>query len=375
MRILFHIALLVSFTTVLAQHKVTFQGQASAIAGYSPDAELDLLAGARYIPQINYLYQLDSNNLFDIELSYNLSGNFSTIPLDTSSTQTTVSPYRAWARYYSKHLEVRAGLQKIDFGSATLLRPLQWFNEIDPRDPLQLTNGVYGVLTKYSFLNNANIWVWGLYGNLKTRGFDAIETNKTKPEIGGRIQLPTKDGEIALSYHHRIADASKILMSDLFTNISEDRIAIDGKWDKTIGLWFEASQSIKNQDIGFLTNQSMLNVGMDYTFGIGNGLNAMGEHLVLAYNSTDFNLDNIANITATTLSYPLGMFDNLMTIAYYNWQTEDLAFFINYQHSFNKITGYVMAFYNPATQQGIRENDFTNSFSGPGIRLMCVYNH
>merc|ERR1712127_1137306 len=105
----------------------------------------------------------------------------------------------------TNQFELRVGLQKIDFGSASLLRPIQWFNQIDPRDPLQLTNGVYGVLGRYYFLNNANIWLWTLYGNEKTRGFDALETNKKVPEFGGRIQYPTKKGEIALSYHHRSA--------------------------------------------------------------------------------------------------------------------------------------------------------------------------
>ena len=62
-------------------------------------------------------------------------------------------------------LHIEPGLQKINFGSATMLRPLMWFDQVDPRDPLQLTDGVWGVLGRYYFLNNANIWLWGLYGN------------------------------------------------------------------------------------------------------------------------------------------------------------------------------------------------------------------
>lgn len=33
------------------------------------------------------------------------------------------------------------------------------------REPSQLTDGVYGVLVKYYFQNNANLWAWGLIGN------------------------------------------------------------------------------------------------------------------------------------------------------------------------------------------------------------------
>jgi len=54
-------------------------------------------------------------------------------------------------------------LQKINFGSATLFRLLMWFDRIDPRDPLKLTDGVYGLLLRYYFHNNTNIWLWGLY--------------------------------------------------------------------------------------------------------------------------------------------------------------------------------------------------------------------
>lgn len=131
------------------------------------------------------------------------------------------------------------GLQKIDFGSATILRPLQWFNQIDPRDPLQLTNGVYGIMGRYTFLNNANIRIWGLYGNEKARGFDVVPTNNSIPEFGGRIQHPVPKGELAFSYHHRSANTKTLGHVSALNKIPENRIGLDGKWDLGIGLWFE----------------------------------------------------------------------------------------------------------------------------------------
>lgn len=50
--------------------------------------------------------------------------------------------------------ELRLGLQKINFGSAQLFRPLMWFDKMDPRDPLQMTDGVWGALYRYYFRNN-----------------------------------------------------------------------------------------------------------------------------------------------------------------------------------------------------------------------------
>lgn len=352
-----------------------FSGQVSALGSYNFDNALPLQIAGRYIPTLDYDINLKKNRLIDFEAAANISGSFSSHPFDTMSTDGNISPYRAWARYSAHQFEIRLGLQKIDFGSATLLRPLQWFNQVDPRDPLQLTNGVYGALGRYYFLNNANVWVWLLYGNEKTRGFDAVETNKKKPEYGGRIQYPTPRGEIAASYHHRTANAENIMQSSYFEQIPEDRFGLDGKWDVKVGLWFEATHIVKHKDIGILTNQTLFNIGTDYTFGIGNGLNVVAEHLLMALDHKAFEFKNNSNITATTLSYPVGLFDNLSTILFYNWNESNMSFFVNYSHQFKKMTGYIMAYYNPKTQQGIQQNELLNTTSGPGIRLMMVYNH
>ncbi|MDR1585772.1 MAG: hypothetical protein LBS07_06360, partial [Prevotellaceae bacterium] len=105
-------------------------------------------------------------------------------------------------------MEVRLGLQKINFGSAQLFRPLMWFDAIDPRDPLQMTDGVWGGLFRYYFQNNANFWLWTLYGNDEVKGWETAPSAQSLPEIGGRVQLPLKQGEVALSYHLREADFS-----------------------------------------------------------------------------------------------------------------------------------------------------------------------
>lgn len=370
-----YIVLLFLSINLHAQNKLEWNGQFSAIGSYSPDNDLAVFLGARYIPELNYGIEIDSTRNFDFEASANISGSLLMHPFDSTQTNGQISPYRIWGRYTSQQFELRIGLQKIDFGSATLLRPIQWFNQIDPRDPLQLTNGVYGALGRYYFLNNANVWLWVLYGNEKTRGFDAIETNSKIPEFGGRIQHPVPSGEIALSYHHRVAKSTNLNFIPQFEEMPENRIGIDGKWDVGVGLWFEATHSHKSKNIGVFTNQTLLNIGTDYTFGLGNGLNVIAEHLVTSFDSKAFAFENTAHITASTLSYPLGFFDNLSAILYYTWESEDFTFLLNYSHQFKSFTGYVMGYYNPTQQQGIQQNDLVNQFSGGGIRLMLVYNH
>ncbi len=371
----FLIGLLFFTMTVNGQHSLEFDGQLAAFGNYSPDNELDVFFGGRYIPELDYTIPLDSTKALDFQVSGNLHASTNLSPFYKGNAQGDIDPYRIWARYSSKQFEVRLGLQKIDFGSATMLRPLQWFNQIDPRDPLSLTNGVYGLLVRYYFLNNANIWVWGLIENEKTRGFDVVETNKKRPEFGGRIQYPVPKGEIAISYHHRTANSSNLSNLSIDNQIPENRIGFDAKWDIEIGLWLEATYSHKSENIGMLANQTLLNIGADYTFGIGNGLNLIAEHLVASYDEQAFQFKNKNQFTAFNVSYPLGLFGSLNTLAYYNWTTNDTTFFINYQHQFNKITGYFMAYYNPHAQQGFLQNELVNTFSGPGIRYMLVYNH
>jgi len=369
------LVMLVFTGKVSGQHHLEFAGQVSAVANYSPDNQLDVLLGGRYIPELNYGIELGSANMLDFDGSLNIYGSVSFLDFDSFVVAGNVRPYRLWARFTGKRYEIRAGLQKIDFGSAMLLRPLQWFNQIDPRDPLQLTYGVYGVLGRYYFLNNANIWLWVLYGNEETRGFDALKTYSHHPEFGGRIQYPVPKGEIALSYNHRTADSRDLIHVSPFDQIPEEKFGVEGKWDVEIGVWFELCYIHRSKDIGIFTNQTLLTLGADYTFGIGNGLNVMAEHLFTASDRKPLAFSNTSNISASSISYPLGLFDNLSCVLYYNWSSDGFSVFMNYAHQFKYVIGYFMAYYNATGQQSLQQNEFIDSFAGPGIRLMLVYNH
>ena len=369
------ILLVCIFFQINAQSTLEFDGQLSFISSYSPRESLEGFLGARYIPELNYNHQVDSSFQIDLEISLNMSAVINFHNFQEGMSDVNISPYRLWARYSADQFELRAGLQKIEFGSASILRPLQWFNQIDPRDPLQLTNGVYGLLGRYYFLNNANVWVWGLYGNERTRGFDFIPTNKWTPEFGGRIQYPVPKGEVGLTYHHRTADSRSLAFVPSFEKIPENRVGIDGKWDLGVGLWFEATHVFKEKELGTFKNQSSFNIGLDYTFGLGNGLSFIAEHMMLGSDEKAFEIQDPIHFTAMTMAYPIGFFDNLSAVVFYSWNTKDLTFFLNYQHSFSKFDAYLMAYYNPETSQGVQQNDLVYSFSGPGIRLMFVYNH
>lgn len=358
-----------------SQTSYEFDGQASMISSFSPQSDRPFFVGFRYIPEFTLTAPLSENRAFDFEAAVNLDASVFPGKNVGEHMYGNISPYRLWARYTAKKVEVRVGLQKIDFGSATLLRPMQWFNQIDPRDPLQLTNGVYGALGRYYFSNNANLWLWTLYGNSRQRGFDIIETNPNAPEMGGRFQYPVPKGELALSYHYRSASTENLPFLTMYSHIPENRIGLDGKWDLGVGLWFEASTTHKSRDVSVFTNQTFLNLGVDYTFGLGNGLNIMLENLVLGYSEEVLGFEQKNIFSALTASYPLSFYDNVSAFVYYNWTGRSTTVFLNYHHQFGDFSTYVMAYYNPEFQGGIQQNELVNNFSGPGIRIMAVYNH
>ena len=360
----------------ISQDTVRFSGQLSAWEHFNPSNKLEFWSGGRYIPQINYGLDFTQNKKIDFEVSINAYGNFGFSPFDSASINGKIKPYRFWARYSGNQFEIRAGLQKINFGSASILRPLMWFDQVDPRDPLRLTDGVLGVLGRYYFLNNANIWLWTLYGNDKPKGWENIGTYWKIPEFGGRLQFPVPKGETALTYHHRIVDGrdfpKNISQSE---KIPENRIGFDTKLDVVVGVWVEAAWINKKEDLGINTNQEIFNLGMDYTFSVGNGLNVIFEQLFASYDEKAFSFENSFTFSLLSLSYPVGIFDNLSAIVYYDWTNNSMYNFINWQKQFDKLTLYFMGYVNPKNYKIPTQGDGEILYAGTGLQVMLVFNH
>lgn len=351
-------------------------GQYSAWINLNYKNSLPVISGGRYIPSVYYGIRPSGKKLLDFEASANVYGSFAFHPFDTASADGILKPYRLWMRYSSDQFEMRLGLQKINFGSASLLRPLMWFDQMDPRDPLHLTDGVWGLLARYYFLNNANVWLWGLYGNHDPRAWELIPTNKRIPEFGGRIQIPVPHGEAALSYHHRIGDnRGMIMFNNYLEKIPEDRFGFDARWDLGTGFWLEGSWTRKRINIGTLTNQEIFNAGIDYTFQLGKGLYSAYEHLLLSYDQKAFGFANRISFSLLTFSYPIGLFDKLSSIVYFNWTNKTLYNFVTWQKQFDNLMLYLMGYWNPDAYELPAQTGSENMFSGKGIQIMFVFNH
>lgn len=372
----FLILLMARLEFLTAQSPV-ISGQAIGWAGMNIYEPVQFLTGARYIPQLTFGDSVGQKYTLDAEISVHARGS-ATLTEGQEQTAGSLKPYRAWLRFSGNRFELRAGLQKINFGSAAILRPLMWFDRMDPRDPLQLTDGVYALLGRYYFLNNANIWLWGLYGNQDTKGWEYYPTRKGTVEFGGRGQVPVPGGEMALSWHHRTADPSQTLPDTLNagTRIPENRLAIDGRFDVGPGLWFEGVLIHRKPEHTQLDFRQFLNAGIDYTFALGNGLHLLGEILLAGEGKKPFEQQESVLFGGLAASYPIGLLHQIQAMVFYDFKGNQTYRFLNWSVTLDRWTGYFMGFWNPGQYRLFNlETGETALFNGAGFQIMLVYNH
>lgn len=329
------------------------------------DNSLDKNLGIRAIPEFSYRMALFNDNSLELFTSFNayLSTNLDTAFYD-------LKLYRLKLRYATEQMDIRIGLQKIEFGPAKILRPLRWFDSVDPRDPLKMTDGVYAGLFRYYFFNNFNIWLWGVYGQDKTRGMDLLPSEEGSIEYGGRLQFPLFTGESGVSYHHR-----KVNVGFINHQYNEQRFALDGYWDIGIGAWYEAVAKYGDSDLLPYQWQKLLTIGADYTIAIGNGVYTAAEHLITQVSREFSGRELEYNTTSLTIMYPFGIFDNISSITYYKWDDAQFYQFISWMRTYDRFAFNLNLFYYP---QGSAKLDDTNLHipkSGYGAQIMVMYNY
>jgi len=353
-----------------------FNGQVAGWFTSNNSGGFGLQTGLRYIPQLLLNWPTNKNYTFDGEFSADSYLNYTFLPDTSDISASKASLYRFWLRFSGNRFEIRAGLQKINFGSASMLRPLMWFDRIDPRDPLKLTRGVYALQGKYYFSNNTNIWLWVLYGNKNTKGWESIPSRPDRPEIGGRLQFPVPRGELALSYHNRIAEFPGNWQPPITGNryFPENRIGFDLKLDLGVGLWFEGSITHqKNNEIQPFTRA--MTIGADYTLGIGNGLNIIAEHLLFNTSEEIFSGGDGSSFTGISLGIPVSIITRVSTIVFYDWKNTGWYRFANLSFTFDNLAFNIIGFWNPDDFKIFNYDTGPNMFTGAGGQLMIVYNY
>ena len=250
-----------------------WEGQASVWALANDTDSTNTQLAARYITGLSISSDLGTSARVDAYVAANAYFG-SRFNYDDRSRGTEdvseVKLHRCYARLTMNNVDLRIGLQRLNFGSAVLIRPLMWFDGLDPRDPMQFSEGVYSALLRVFFNNNANVWLWGLYGNDEIKGWELFPTQTKRGEFGGRIQYPIYTGELAFTYYRREPDLNDLARPELPAPAGasiEQRYAFDMRWDIVIGFWSEIVIVDRKNQLLLNRWQRIINVGADYTIG------------------------------------------------------------------------------------------------------------
>lgn len=323
----------------------------------------------RILPQLQGKHTLNDKNFLDFEASAQGMVTLKATNFAYDTTSTLLKPYRLQVRWAGQQHELIAGLQKINFGAAKMFRPLMWFDGMDVRDPLQLSNGVNALLGKYFFENNAAIWAWTVMGNNQTKGWESIATKRYAPEFGLRLEQPFSSSEIGLSTHHRTIEPF-----NTGQKLKETKMGIDAKWDLGLGLWIENSTTITEQNaLGLPHFAHMLNIGIDYTFDIGNGLGLNAEFLHMQWGDKFLN-KNVGNLIGTSFNYPLSIIDQVSAIFFYVPKANMLFNYLSWNRTYDKWSIHAIAFWNPENMALPNlGNSGSQVFSGKGLQVLAKY--
>ena len=372
-------ALLLLIPIHASAQRVELSGLASLAGSGSFNNSFDPYLSLRLIPEIDFSLTSGRAVTVDGEVSVNAFGTAWFPSNESARTSGDVDPYRAWIRMSTARFEARVGLQEISFGSATLFRPLMWFDSLDPRDPLQLTEGVYAALLRYYTKGNAALSAWVMYGNDARRGWDVAPPDADRPEFGGRVQVPLFKGELGAAYHHRTVDLDDVAPPPgpaepvPVEPAPEDRFGFDGKWDAGVGVWLEAAIIHQDSPLVPAPYQRAFTLGVDYTFGVGNGLTALAEHFRLESSAEAFTRGEARSLSALFLRYPLGLLDDLTGIFYYDWKSGDFSRFLTWKRTYDALAFNLILFNNPRQVTVFPNQTSASSFAGTGVQFLLSY--
>ncbi|MDZ7370459.1 MAG: hypothetical protein ONB12_04725 [candidate division KSB1 bacterium] len=328
--------------------------------------------GFHYLPEAFGGSPLASARL-DGTLSLHLRGDYR---FSTHEGKSSAQVYRAWVRWSTDRFEARFGLQKLDFGSALLLRPLMWFDSLDPRDPLHLTSGVSGGMVRWVSPRNIVIQGWALLGSGKPKGLELFPSPRNSVEFGGRVQFPTPKGEIAVTAHRRKAELPFSLFAHSGSKTAENRLAVDGKWDLGVGLWFEAARVQPETRIAGIGTQKFLTVGTDYTFPLGNGLHVLLEEM---WSTIDLNLPNVVEnhrFAAFQADYAFSLWDQFAAIYFFDQQRKELYQYYVWRRTYDNWSINLALLASPKTAAlPFARTENALPFQGNCLFLIIVLNH
>jgi hypothetical protein len=363
------VALAISNPVASTGAEYGLRGQASGwVDTEKADNKWNTGLGTHYLPQLTISQDIRDDTFLDLEVA--LEAFARTRQGDQDDTA-GVDLYRMKLRFATPRTETRLGLQQINFGPAYLLRSLRWFDRLDPRDPLGLTDGVYALSFKYVAQSNTSLWLWGLYGNEEPKGNEVLASLREEPEAGGRLEVPVLLGEVAFTFHYRWVDGPEPMIEDF----AERRFALDGRWDIVIGGWVETVLiHQRSKDLPYEWRK-MITLGADYTFPIGNGLHTLLEHMAVVPSDEALGWVEDSHISGLSLSYPVGYADRLAVMPFYYWDSREYSFYTAWEHYWDRLSLNLSFYRYPDVEAETGQLGPAVPGGGRGARLLLVYNH
>ena len=379
------VVLLAGSLSLASAQGLTIAGQAwgGLVVGSDPapgHAAYGELVG--YLPTFSLAGPAWGQGQLDVELAFKLGSVLDgALGQGAAGVQGRGDWYRLWGRYTTERLELRLGLQKIAFGPGFFLRPLQWFDTLDPEDPTMQTEGVVALRVRYYPTQTVALWGWVVRPD---------DWRYASP--GGRVEWPFGVGEAGLTYYYRRATDLEFSGAPLIPFAdSENRFGADLRLDIMIGLWAEAALAQAggyNAGPAQSDYYSQVMVGGDYTIPWANGVYLLVEHLwrrarISSPNNPPAGLDVLwsrrreeGQFTALVVSYPLGFLDTIMAIALYDRQAERFYNYLRWQRTYDKFSFNTMLFANPERGGDVPGDQSAALLNfGYGGQLMLIYNH
>ena len=155
----------------------------------------------------------------------------------------------------------------------------------------------------------------------------------------------------------------------------EHRVGLDGKWDVGIGLWFEGAVIERDTDLLPYRYRQMLTVGADYTFDLGTGLTALGEHFRLQESNDLFGSGETVQISALSMTYRTSIVDQLSLIASHEWEGDQSSFFLEWRRTWDRWRLHLIGFSAPEGGAVLGGPPTDALYSGNGLQGVLVFNH
>jgi len=345
----------------------------SVNASNDPSAErsnIDQLIG--YIPTLSVYPEQSLFEGIDFEAALNLNAQFDGFfGSGNKGADGSSEFHRLWVRYSSESVEFRYGLQKIAFGPGLILRPLRWFDSLDPKDPTGQTDAVTSARLRYFGKHGVTYWGWAVHPE-----------NSDLFSPGGRIEFPIPIvGELGLTYHHRPGYKGNKIPNHsgvpfVHQSSQEDRYGIDLRADLFLGFWGEAVKANSSGGIG-IVNRTLYMIGGDYTIPIANGFYLLTEYLVDEIESGFPDKTVKHEYSAFMMNYPIGIFDQVALIFEYDWDGDRMFNFLKISRTYDNLTVNLILFDNPKREEfsEIELSGAGYAGFGSGFQAVLVYNH